>query len=331
MEQMMINFSLSAVLIFLLTVLISKRVIPILRSHKVGQKILDIGPRWHKSKEGTPTMGGICFILSILLVMAGFFVWYGIKGEANKLIPLALTLGLATANGLVGFIDDYTKLVKKQNEGLLAYQKFTLQLVMAAIYVFVMRRTGHIDTTLYIPFFEIEWEMGVIYYALALFIITGMVNSVNLTDGIDGLASSITLVVGIFLSFVSFAYLNLSLSLVSACLLGAALGFLVYNFYPARVFMGDTGSLFFGGMVVGAAFLMNNPLLVLVFGFVFVLETVSVILQVLVFKTTHKRLFKMSPIHHHFERCGWSEVKIVCVFSLLTAVFCAVAWFGLRA
>ena len=320
----------SAVLIFLLTVLLSKKIIPILKSHKVGQKILDIGPRWHKSKEGTPTMGGICFILAILIVMACIFVYFGIGGSASTLIPIALTLGLATVNGMVGFVDDYTKLVKKQNEGLLAYQKFLLQVIVAVIYIFVLHRTGYLTTVLYIPYFGIEWDMGLLYYVFSIILITGIVNSVNLTDGIDGLASSVSLVVGIFLCCLSIAAENLSLGLVSSCLIGGTLGFLVFNFYPARVFMGDTGSLFLGGMVVGSAFLMNNPLLVLVFGLVFVIETFSVMLQVAVYKLTKKRVFKMAPIHHHFEKCGWSEIKIVCVFSLITAVFCAVAWLGIR-
>lgn len=331
MKTEFITITLSALLIFFVTVMVSRKVIPILKSHKVGQKILDIGPRWHKSKEGTPTMGGICFILSILLVMAAVFVYYGIQGKASGLIPLALTLGLATVNGMVGFIDDYTKLVKKQNEGLLAYQKFLLQVIVAVIYIFVLNRTGYLNTTLYIPYFGIEWDMGLIYYIFALILITGIVNSVNLTDGIDGLASSLSLVVGIFLCIVSAVTENFSLGLASSCIIGGMLGFLVFNFYPARVFMGDTGSLFLGGMIVGSAFLMNNPLLVLVFGLMFVIETFSVMLQVTVFKLTHKRVFKMAPIHHHFEKCGWSEIKIVLVFSLLTAFFCVLAWFGIGA
>lgn len=325
---MTINYIITAALVFLLTVLLARKVIPILKSHKVGQKILDIGPRWHKSKEGTPTMGGISFILSILLVMTGFFVYYGVKGSAYELIPLALTLGLATVNGMIGFVDDYTKLVKKQNEGLLAYQKFLLQVVAAVLYILVLKRTGYLDTVLYIPYFGKEFDIGLWYYPLAVVLITGIVNSVNLTDGIDGLASSETLVVGIFLAVVSFVTGNINLGFVSASLVGATLGFLVYNFYPARVFMGDTGSLFLGGAVVGAAFMINNPLIVLVFGFMYVLESISVMLQVGCFKLTHKRIFKMAPIHHHFEKCGWSEIKIVTVFSVMTALFCVLAAFG---
>lgn len=330
MKTDILNVIAPAAIIFLATVLLSRRIIPVLRSHKVGQKILDIGPRWHKSKEGTPTMGGICFILSILLVMTGIFVYFGIDGRAGELIPLALTLGLATANGMIGFIDDYTKLVKKQNEGLLAYQKFLLQVAAAVIYILVLHKTGYLSTVLYIPYFGLEWDMGILYYLFALILITGIVNSVNLTDGIDGLASLNSFFVGLFLCAVSLVSKNMSLGFISSCLLGGTLGFLIYNFYPARVFMGDTGSLFLGGMIVGSAFVMNNPLLVLVFGLVFVLETFSVMLQVGYFKLTHKRIFKMAPIHHHFEQCGWSEVKIVSVFSLFTVIFCVIAWFGVR-
>ncbi|MEE0969583.1 MAG: phospho-N-acetylmuramoyl-pentapeptide-transferase [Clostridia bacterium] len=330
MKTEILNILIPSALVCIATMLVSRKVIPILKSHKVGQKILDIGPRWHKSKEGTPTMGGICFILSILFVMTGVFVYFSNMGRASELIPLALTLGLATVNGMIGFFDDYTKLVKKQNEGLLAYQKFLLQLVAAVIYILVLARTGHIETTLYIPYFGIEWNMGPLYYVFALFLITGIVNSVNLTDGIDGLASSISLVIGAFLAVVSLVTANLSLGFVSSCLIGATIGFLVYNFYPARVFMGDTGSLFLGGMIVGSAFLMGNPLLVLVFGLMFVIETASVMLQVGYFKLTKKRLFKMAPIHHHFEKCGFSEIKIVTLFSALTLIFCIAAWFGVR-
>lgn len=328
--EMTVNYIVASAAVFLLTVLISRKVIPILKSHKVGQKILDIGPRWHKNKEGTPTMGGICFIMAILIVMTCFFAYYAYRGEADRLIPLALTLGLAVINGMVGFIDDYTKLVKKQNEGLLAYQKFLLQVAVAAIYIVVMKKTGHIDTALYIPYFDVTVELGWVYYLFALVLITGIVNSVNLTDGIDGLASSVSLVIGVFISIAAFAMSDISLGLASACLVGATLGFLVYNFYPARVFMGDTGSLFLGGMTVGVAFMMNNPALVLVFGLLFVIEAVSVMLQVGFYKLTHKRLFKMAPIHHHFEKCGWSEVRIVCVFSVFTAICCAAAWLGIR-
>jgi phospho-N-acetylmuramoyl-pentapeptide-transferase len=243
---------------------------------------------------------------------------------------LILLMGFAYANALIGFLDDYVKFFKKQNEGLSAKQKYMLQLIVAAAYLGISRAMGLLETALYIPFLDLTWELGVFYYIIAILLITGIVNSVNLTDGLDGLASSVTLVVGIFMAIASHLYDVWEVGFVSAVTIGACAGFLVYNFYPARVFMGDTGSLFLGGMVVGGAFLMQNPLLVLVFGIVYVVETASVILQVGYFKLTHgKRLFKMAPIHHHFEKCGWKEEKIVITFAAVSALMCALAWFGL--
>ncbi len=312
-----------------LSVLMLRKIIPILKSHKVGQKILDIGPRWHKSKEGTPTMGGIGFIIPTLVVLLCVFVYAAVKGESRALIPLAFTLMLGVLNGLIGFIDDYTKLVKKQNEGLKAYQKFLLQLVVASLYVFLMTLTGNMTTELYIPFVGIELELGIFYYVFAIILICGFTNSTNLTDGIDGLCSSIGAVVAAFFALASFVMKDESSILASAALLGGCVGFLVYNFYPARVFMGDTGSLYIGGIIVGMAFSLNNPLIAVVCGFVYIFETISVMLQVTGYKLTKKRIFKMAPIHHHFEKCGWSEIKIVCVFSGITLMFAVLAWFGL--
>ncbi len=314
------------------TVLISRPLIPYLKSKKMGQRILDIGPRWHKSKEGTPTMGGLAFIAAsalAALVVLGVFLWQGRLLEA---IPFFTVFGYGVLNGLIGVIDDRAKLRKKQNEGLSAPQKYLLQLVSAALFLLVMRLTDQINTTLAIPYFGWEWELGIFYYVIALLLLTGVVNAVNLTDGIDGLASGVTLAVGGFYAVAAFFALEAAgnLALVSAILIGAALGFLVYNFYPARVFMGDTGSLFFGGMVVGGAFLTGSPLIVVVCGLIYILEAASVILQVLYFKLTHgKRLFRMAPIHHHFEKCGWSEVKIVAVFTFVTVLFSVLAYFGL--
>lgn len=241
---MAMEFLVSFIGVFLVTVLLLKWLIPILKSKKMGQIILEIGPRWHKSKEGTPTMGGIAFILAILIVMCCVSVYSFIMGTGERLIPLALTLGLAVINGLIGFIDDRCKLLKKENEGLKAYQKFALQVVASVIYLFAMNKTGYIDTSLHIPFTAIELELGWFYYVFALFLIVGMVNGVNLTDGIDGLAAGVTCVIGAFFAFYAFMFEFEALSLVSACTMGATLGFLVYNFNPARVFMGDTGSLF---------------------------------------------------------------------------------------
>ncbi|MBQ7334325.1 MAG: phospho-N-acetylmuramoyl-pentapeptide-transferase [Clostridia bacterium] len=330
-----ILFIAALVLTFALTAAISHKLIPVLKSKKMGQKILEIGPRWHKSKEGTPTMGGIAFIAATVIVAALACIASAVWGDIESVLPFLYVLLYGVLNGLIGVIDDSAKLRKKQNEGLTARQKYLLQLVAAAVFLILLSVTGIVDTTLYIPFAGVTWKLGFFYYVIALLLLTGMVNSVNLTDGIDGLASGVTLVVGIFLSAAAFfaaqaASVAPALSLIGATLIGGTLGFLVYNFYPARVFMGDTGSLYLGGMVVGAAFLLGNPLIVVVCGIVYICETASVMLQVTYFKLTHgKRLFRMAPIHHHFEQCGWSEIKIVSVFTAVTAVACLAAWFGL--
>ena len=328
---MIIEFISATLAIFVLTVILEKLIIPILQSHKVGQRILEIGPRWHKNKAGTPTMGGICFIMAILVIMAIISVIVAIKGEAKSLIPLALALGLATFNGMIGFFDDYTKLVKKQNEGFTAKQKIVLQSLAAIIYLAAMGLTDNINTALHIPFTSVSLELGAFYYVFAFVLIIGFVNSVNLTDGIDGLASSVTLVVGIFFSVVAFVYDMRMLAFLGACLIGATVGFLMYNFYPARVFMGDTGSLFLGGLVVGATFVLDEPMIIFLVGIIYLIEAASDIIQVGVFKLSGRkiRVFKMAPIHHHFEKCGWSEVKIVAIFSLVTAIFCVIAFFGI--
>lgn len=330
-----ILFVAALILTFALTAAISHKLIPVLKSKKMGQKILEIGPRWHKSKEGTPTMGGIAFIAATVIVAALACIASALWGDIGSVLPFVYVLLYGVLNGLIGVIDDSAKLRKKQNEGLTARQKYLLQLVAAALFLILMSVTGIVHTTLYIPFVGVTWDLGFFYYVIALLLLTGMVNSINLTDGIDGLASGVTLVVGIFFAAAAFfasqaASVAPALSLIGATLIGGTLGFLVYNFYPARVFMGDTGSLYLGGMVVGASFLLGNPLIVVVCGIVYICETASVMLQVTYFKLTHgKRLFRMAPIHHHFEQCGWSEVKIVSVFTAVTALACLVAWFGL--
>ncbi len=331
-----ILFVTALVITFIGTVLISKKLIPILKSKKMGQHILDIGPRWHKSKEGTPTMGGLAFIFAAVITGIIGCIYLGLTDGIRATLPLVFTLLLGICGGLIGCIDDMAKLRKKQNEGLTAPQKFMLQVIAAALYLLGMALVCGNNTEMNIPFVNISIDLGIFYYIVALFLIVGVMNSVNLTDGIDGLCSSVTLVVGVFFTVSAYltgmAYPDAPLALLGALLIGATAGFLVYNFYPARVFMGDTGSLFLGGMVVGGAFMMDNPLLVVVFGLVYIIETASVILQVTYFKITHgKRLFKMSPIHHHFEKCGWSEVKIVVVASIVTAIMAVVCvLFGLK-
>ena len=328
---MIIEFISVLIAIFAITVILEKLIIPILKSHKVGQRILEIGPRWHKDKAGTPTMGGICFIMAILVVMAIFSVIVAINGKSSELISLALALGLATLNGMIGFFDDYTKLVKKQNEGFSAKTKIILQSIVAIIYLIAMGVTGNINTALHIPFTSVWLELGAFYYVFAFILIIGFVNSVNLTDGIDGLASSVTLVVGIFFSVIAFTVNDRTLVLIGAALIGATAGFLVYNFYPARVFMGDTGSLFLGGLVVSAVFVLDEPMIIFLVGIIYLIEAMSDIIQVGVFKLSGRkiRVFKMAPIHHHFEKCGWSEKKIVAIFSLVTFIFCTIAYFGI--
>ena len=326
-----IQFAIIALSVFLITVVTERILIPILKSHKLGQKILDIGPRWHKSKEGTPIMGGLGFILATLVASAGLFIWLGIRGESANYIPLALTLAFAVANGAIGFVDDYCKLIRKQNEGLTWKQKLLLQLVIAAAYVCVMSYMGYFSTAFSLPFTDHVLEMGWFAYPLAVLILGGVVNGGNITDGIDGLASSVTFVIGVFFAVWAFTVADGQLSALSAILIGASIGFLIYNFYPARVFMGDTGSLFFGALVIAGGFQTGEVIVGIAVSMVFILEMLSSFLQVIWFKLTHgKRLFKMSPIHHHFEMCGWKEVKIVLVFTAVSIVMCLIAWLGIQ-
>lgn len=307
---------------FFAAALLGKIFIPVLKSVKMGQKILDIGPRWHKSKEGTPTMGGLFFIVPILLVGVAASLVYG---EYGFLIHLAFL----AVNGVIGFIDDYVKFFKKQNAGLSPSQKMILQFAAAALYVFALKAAGFIDTAIRLPFSDNVLDIGLAaYLVLAMVGIVFTVNSVNLTDGIDGLASSITAVVMIFMAVLGAKTLNADAMLLSACVIGGMLGFLVYNFHPAKVFMGDTGSLFLGAAVSSMAFILDCPLLLIFTGIVYYIESFSVIIQVTSYKLTGKRVFKMTPIHHHFEMSGWSEIKIVTVFSIVTAVLCAVGCFG---
>lgn len=322
------------VLTFLITVLVSRKLIPALKSRKMGQKILEIGPRWHKSKEGTPTMGGLAFIIACVIVTAAASAYLIINGSFREAAPLIFTVLYSLCGGLIGLIDDSAKLRHHQNEGLTPPQKFLLQLVAAAFYIVAMTLYCGMTTVLHIPFTSVSIDLGFFYYVIAIILLSGISNAVNLTDGIDGLCSSVTLVIGAFFSlaaFFAFGAVDRSLAVLGALTVGSAAGFLVYNFYPARVFMGDTGSLFFGGLVAGCAFVINEPLIIVVCGIIYIIETASVILQVGYFKLTHgKRLFKMAPIHHHFEQCGWTELKIVLVFSAVTVAACALSWLGIR-
>ena len=324
---MLLYFILAVLLSFVLTVILGKYIIPFLISRKLNQPIYEIGPRWHKSKAGTPTMGGIFFIAAIVITTA-VLSFFAIEKEA--LIPVWLTLGMALLFAGVGFIDDYAKLIKKQNEGLKAYQKFLLQLIVATAYISTMCALGYMDTVIPVPFTTIALDLGAAYYPLAIILLVGIDNSVNLTDGIDGLCASVSAVVMAFFALLGLPVIGLlygeSVTYLSGILFGAMIGFLVYNWNPARVFMGDTGSLFLGGIVTGLAFLCDQPIILLIVGLIYLIETASVILQVGSYKIFHKRIFKMAPIHHHFEKCGWGERKIVIVASAITLVLSAVSF-----
>lgn len=319
---------LSIVVGFAAAFLMGKWLIPRLRALKAGQEIREVGPKWHNSKAGTPTMGGLCFIFaSAFSAVTG---WYGYRtGDYTHLLVLAL----AVMFGAIGFYDDYIKVKKHRNLGLTGLQKLLLQIAAAAIFLLALHFTGELKYDLYIPFVRqpVAKVPTVLYLAVAVFVIVGCVNAVNLTDGIDGLASGVTLPVMVFFTVTALGKEKFGLAAFPATLAGGLIGFLFYNFYPAQAFMGDTGSLFLGGAVVGLAFALDMPLVLLVVGLIYIIETLSDILQVGYFKLTHgRRIFKMAPIHHHFEMCGWSEKKIWTVFVLTTVAMCVAAWFGVR-
>jgi len=313
-----------------LTALSAKWLIPKLRSMKLGQKILDIGPRWHKSKEGTPTMGGLSFIFAISLIMAVAIPLRRMLGMYEHTLVLIIVYLFAMVNGIIGMIDDYSKFSKGKNQGLSAWQKYLLQLIAAGGFLFTISTLGYTTTEIYLPFVSINLQFGALYYIIILLLLTGVPNSVNLTDGIDGLAASVTMIVAAFFAVVGLLSGGSGVTMFALLIAGACLGFLCYNFHPARIFMGDTGSLFLGGAVVGMAFMIDNPLIIVVVGIIYMFETISVMMQVSYFKLTGgKRIFKMTPIHHHFEKSGWSEVKIVVVFGIITIIAAVIAYFGL--
>ncbi len=319
-------------LVFLLTVLITRTVLPVLRAKKLGQNISEY-VKEHGNKQGTPTMGGICFIMAFLLVMI-FFVVLEVMGvigarDDKALITLALTVCLGVANGMIGFVDDYAKLVKKQNEGLTPIQKSALQFIVAGAYIAVMAFSENLTTAFRIPFTSYSLELGFFAYPIYLLVIVGFINATNITDGLDGLASSVTVSVSGTVILLSCVLGWRYTGVVSGALLGAALGFLVFNHYPAKIFMGDTGSLFIGGVIMGCACAQGELLSFIIMGFLFVSEMLSSLLQTTYFKLTHgKRLFKMAPVHHHFQKMGWSEIKIVTVFFIVSLVLCAIGYAG---
>jgi phospho-N-acetylmuramoyl-pentapeptide-transferase len=311
-----------AVLIsFGISVILGPVVIPWLRRLKMGQTERVEGVQSHLKKAGTPTMGGVIFLLATV-VTSLFFV-----KDYPKIIPvLFLTLGF----GLIGFLDDYLKVVLRRSDGLLPWQKFLLQVVLTAVFVFYIINYTDVALTMRIPFWGGHYlNLGWLAIPVLFFAVIGTVNGVNFTDGLDGLASSVTLIVAVFFTVVSIGTKS-GIEPVTCAVVGGLMGFLLFNVYPAKVFMGDTGSLALGGFVAGAAYMMQMPLFILIVGLIYFVEVLSVIIQVTYFKATHgKRIFKMAPIHHHFELCGWSETRIVAVFSVVTALMCLIAYMAL--
>lgn len=306
--------------------------IPWLQKLRMGQTILEIGPNWHKSKEGTPTMGGVFFIAATILS----FLLFGVPTlllVCPQDLSAVYVLLLMVCHGAIGCLDDYIKFFKQRNRGLSVIQKLVLQFAVTGAFLFAMSTTGKLSTALVFPFLGVTVELGIFYYLFALLFIVLIVNSVNLTDGLDGLAGSVTSVVLVLFSTLAFLtaseYMDALLrEVLFAAVLGAVLAFLCFNRYPAKVFMGDTGSLFLGAAVCGAAFWFEQPLLLVFCGIVYLWEAITVMLQVGYFKLTHgKRIFKMAPFHHHLEKSGWSETQVVALFVALTLVGCAVCLF----
>ncbi len=311
----------------LITLVAGKLLIPALIRLKAGQSIKEVGPTWHKGKQGTPTMGGLMFIIGIGIAIL-IFGWKGMmEGDFTHLYVYLFALVF----GAIGYIDDYQKVKHHQNTGLTAPQKFLLQLAAAIAFLCLMRYEGMLSPNLYIPFFNTHLVLPwVVYMIFAAFVIIGTVNAVNITDGVDGLSSSVSLPVALFFAVLGGLWAGCTqLGVFSGALLGGLIGFLCYNHYPAKVFMGDTGSLFLGGAVAALAFAYDMPLILLLVGFVYLCETLSDIIQVGYFKLTHgKRVFKMAPLHHHFEMCGWKETKVVAVFAAVSTLFCVLAYLG---
>ena len=304
-----------------LTIILGKFVLAELRKLKAGQEIRQDGPTWHNSKAGTPTMGGIAFILGSGIVTFACGWQQMLAGDFAHLYVYLFALIF----GLIGFVDDYRKVRQHQNEGLTAKQKFILQLAAAVLFLSLMRYEGLLSNELYVPFFNVAFTLNwILYLIFAAFVIVGCVNAVNLTDGVDGLATGVTFVVMVFFTVAGVLF--------PAAMAGGLMAFFLYNHHPAKVFMGDTGSLFLGGAVAALGFTFGTPLILIPVGVVYIAETLSDIIQVAYFKATHgKRFFKMAPLHHHLELSGWSETKLVVVFSGITAVCCVLAYLGVRA
>lgn len=331
---MSLKLTLALVIAFITAVIVGKFYVPWLRRVKAGQEIKENGPTWHMSKSGTPTMGGVMFIsaCAIVCLTVGFESMR--EGDYTHIFVLLFALVF----GAIGFLDDWEKLRKKQNLGLSAKAKFLLQLVAALVFVLLLRKLGYISTRLYIPFWNVDVNIPeVLYFILAAFIIVGTVNAVNITDGVDGLASGTSIPVFLFFVAVTFLWGDkyLSLGIFASAIVGGLMGFLVYNFNPAQVFMGDTGSLFLGGAVAALAFAYDMPLILVTLGIVYIIETLSDIIQVTYFKLTHgKRIFKMAPFHHHLEMGGWTgkkwkEKELFALFTSVSLVFAIISFIGI--
>ena len=313
-------YCLAIVIAAVITGLLGYFMVPFLHKIKFGQTIREVGPSWHKNKQGTPTMGGIMFIIgsSVAAVICIAFLWLN-GGAETQLMLVKVTAGalMAVGFGIVGFLDDYISIKKHRNLGLTEIQKLILQFIIVGAYLLSVALAGGTTETV-IPFLG-SVDLGFFYYILAAVFIVGMVNAVNFTDGIDGLNTSVTLVVALVFSVIAMLLNRVGLSLYAAAIVGAMIGFLFWNANPAKVFMGDTGSLFLGGAVCALAFGVDMPILLILIGVIYIVEILSVVLQVTYFKISHgKRIFKMAPIHHHFEMCGWNENKICFVFSGVT-------------
>ena len=319
-------YILSFIVAFGVAAILGQILVPLLRRWKAGQSIREDGPTWHMSKQGTPTMGGVMFIaaMAVALLVAG---WQEL-GQGNRNHWYVFVFALVF--GVIGFIDDFQKLRNHANEGLTAPQKFLLQLAAAIAFTVLMRGEGYLTPNLFIPFVNLTIPLPwVVYMVFAAFVMVGTVNAVNLTDGIDGLATGVTIPVALFYMAVSAWFGRTDLAILSAALAGGLAAFLIYNFHPAKVFMGDTGSLFLGGMVCGLAFALDIPLVIPIIGLVYVAEVLSDIIQVAYFKKTGgKRFFRMAPLHHHLELGGWSETRLFCVFSGGTLLLCLLAFLG---
>ena len=310
---------------FALSVIMGPVVIPILRKLKMGQTEREEGVQSHLKKAGTPTMGGVIILASIVLTSLIYIKDY------PKVIPiLFVTLGF----GMIGFLDDYIKIIMKRSEGLNPIQKLIGQFIITGIFTYYLMTSGDVGTGMLIPFtggFENGYylNLGWLFIPAVFFIVLGTDNGVNFTDGLDGLCTSVTILVATFFTVVAIGE-NSGISPITGAVVGSLLGFLLFNVYPAKVFMGDTGSLALGGFVASSAFMMQMPIFIAVVGLIYLVEVLSVIIQVTYFKKTGgKRIFKMAPIHHHFELCGWSETRVVAVFSIVTAILCLVAYMGL--